>query len=322
MTWTVFRWVWRLEAPLFVGMPPAGALNRCRLYLPARAMHGAITSELARMDGEKKSKFPDYGKFGKEVGENCRFTYLYPAEKLDGKFLAWVPKYLRADHDKKTRDGEQKIGLRWHRMDGKRDFSDRDFRRSLLDSRSGTAIAPESDSASEGTLRETECINPWWRDVSGARTDPKPVLLLGYVFLKNNGFRRQLDNIDTLFVGGDTRYGLGKIHRVELTDLSADISVFGKKVYLDGEEPEMQSNIVWGHALEGSQNQTMKMQGVKELPGRWEIVNLWKRRRENGKEMEEFPAWAPGSCFENTGSQSLEYCWAIDTYGIWEYVPH
>jgi hypothetical protein len=56
---------------------PGRALNRCRLYLPARAMHGAVTSELARLNGEEKAKFPDYGKFGKEVGENCRFTYLF-----------------------------------------------------------------------------------------------------------------------------------------------------------------------------------------------------------------------------------------------------
>jgi hypothetical protein len=73
MTWTALQWVWRLDAPLFLGMPPAGALNRCRPYLSARAMHGAVTSELARLNGEGKSKFPDYGKFGKEVGVKLSF---------------------------------------------------------------------------------------------------------------------------------------------------------------------------------------------------------------------------------------------------------
>jgi len=52
------------------------------------------------------------------------------------------------------------------------------------------------------------------------------MLLLGYVFLRNNGFRRQLDNIDTLFVGGDTRCGLGEIRRVGWQEVYADLSVF------------------------------------------------------------------------------------------------
>ncbi len=48
MSWTLYRWTWRLESPLFVGAPPAGSLNRCRLYVPSRALWGALTAELAR----------------------------------------------------------------------------------------------------------------------------------------------------------------------------------------------------------------------------------------------------------------------------------
>src|SRR5690606_14852481 len=209
MSWTVLQWVWRLEAPLFIGMPPAGTLNRCRLYIPARAMHGAVTAELARRNGNEKSIFPDYGKFGKEVGENCRFTYLFPAEKQDGQFLAWLPQYMTARCEKDQEKDGRKVGLFWRccPSEGKKCLSDRDFRRRLLDCRPGTAIAPESDAAFEGTLRETECISPWWRDPN-CREEPKAVLFLGYIFLRNDAFRKQLDNIDTLFVGGDTRYGL------------------------------------------------------------------------------------------------------------------
>ncbi len=289
MTWTAYRWIWRLEAPLFVGMPPAGALSRCRLYLPARAMHGAVTSELARLNGEEKSKFPDYGKFGKEVGDNCRFTYLFPAEKRGEEFLAWKPKF------------ESGGGLKWY-SHSEESLSDRDFRRRLLDSRPGTAIAPESDSASEGTLRETECINPWWRD-SNCQGETNAMLILGYVFLRNNGFRRQLDNIDTLFVGGDTRYGLGKICRVGWHEVSGDLPVFGKPVYLDKEHPEIQSDIVWGHALEGGQSQIQEMQGAKELLGGWDLSFPWKGEL----------AWVPGSSLKESAS------WALDSYGFWSH---
>ncbi|MEW6140412.1 MAG: hypothetical protein AB1733_19505 [Thermodesulfobacteriota bacterium] len=299
MTWKALRWVWRLEAPLFIGMPPAGALNRCRPYVPARVLWGAVTAEISR--SRHSETFPDYGKLGWEIALNCRFTYLYPAEKNGDKYLAWMPNYLKATLDERKGNGEQKIGLRWHRLDGKGDLSDRDFRRRLLDSRPGTAIAPETDSAFEGTLRDTECINPWWRDSSDCQGQPIPMLLFGYVFLRNNGFRRQLENVDTLFVGGDTRYGFGKIHRVQWNELSGDVPVFRKPVRLDQENPEICSDTVWGHASEDSDAPIEGMQGMKERLGGWEQGSPWPG----------VLTWAPGSSLE----QSV--WWSLDKYGCW-----
>ena len=287
--WSLHRWVWRLEGPIFIGIPPAGTLNRCRLYVPALAMHGAITAELARLNAKEKSIFPDYGKFGHEVGVNCRFTYLYPAEKNGDKFLAWTPEYRDAN------------GLCWRRQDGKECLSDRDFRRHLLDSRPGTAIAPETDSAFEGTLRETECINPYWRYLHGCAAKPNPMFFLGYVFLRNNGFRRQLENIGIVFVGGDTRYGLGKIKLEQWDDLSADLSVFGKPVCLDNNDPEIQSSSVWGHAPAGGEIPINGMRGMKELLGGWE----------QGNPRKSCLTWAPGSTLDTSVS------WSVDTYGHW-----
>ena len=295
MTWSLYRWVWRLEAPLFIGMPPAGALNRCRLYVPARALWGAITAELARLDSNDKGAVPDYKKFGEEVGTNCRFTYLYPAEKVGGNYVAWLPEFERSK------------GLVWYRQGSQDDegILDRKFRRRLLDARPGTAIAPETDSASEGSLRETECINPWWRASANRQAELSPVFLLGYVFLKNNNSCRRLKNIKTLFVGGDTRYGLGKICRVGWYDLSSDLSVFGQPVHLGKENPEIQSDIVWGHALECGQTPIHGMQGMKELLGGWEQGSLRKGAL----------AWAPGSCSGNK-------LWEIDNIGNYGYWTH
>lgn len=291
MTWTALQWVWRLEAPLFIGMPPAGALNRCRPYVPARMLWGAVAAEISR--SRSGDSFPDYGKLGWEIALNCRFTYLYPAEKDGDKILVWMPKY------------ESMRGVQWSCYGGEESLSDRDFRRRLLGSRPGTAIAPESDSASEGSLRETECINPWWRD-SDCQGESNAVLLLGCVFLRNNGFRRQMDKIDTLFVGGDTRYGLGKICRIEWHDVSGNLSVFGKRVNLDGEHPEIQSDIVWGHALDGGQHQIQGMQGEKELLGGWDQGSLWQGAL----------SWDPGSFLEKSAN------WCIDSYGYWQHVEN
>ncbi len=287
MTWTAFRWVWRLEAPLFIGMSPAGALNRCRPYVPARVFWGAVTAEISRSrNGES---FPDYGKLGWEIAFNCRFTYLYPAEKISGNYLAWLPEF------------EQPRGLSWHHQGGREKVTDREFRRRLLDARPGTAIEPETDSASEATLRETECINPWWCNLSGHGEKHSHVFLLGFVFLRRNGFRRQIENIETLFVGGDTRYGLGKISRVGWRELSGDSTVFGKPAHLDKEAPEIQSDIAWGHALESSQNSCSRICGTKELLGGWDQGTQWKGSL----------AWIPGSYSEN------ELIWSIDNYGYW-----
>ena len=290
MTWTAYKWVWRLEAPLFLGMPPAGALNRCRLYVPARALWGAITAETSRL--KNANDFPDYAKCGEYIASNLRFTYLFPAEKRGDLLYVWLPKY------------ETKKGLVWHCNES--ELPDRDFRRRLLDSRPGTAIAPESDSASEGTLRETECINPWWRDAN-CQEESSAVLLLGYVFLRddlprNNDFWEQLNNIDTIFVGGDTRYGLGKICRIDWRDISDDLSVFGKGVRLDGENPEIQSDIVWGHALEANLGHNQSSQGSKELFGGWNQDKLWEKQL----------AWVPGSTFKRQ-----EKWWSIDKNGYW-----
>ncbi len=289
MSWSLFRWVWRLEAPLFVGMHPAGALNRCRPYVPARALWGAVTAETARL--KSGEGFPKYEGVGDEVKRSCRFTYLFPAEKRDGRFLAWLPKF------------EKEKGLRWRLQGCGESRSDRDFRRRLLDTRPGTAIAPESDSALEGSLRHTECIGPWWRDSNSQGETAAPVLLLGYVFWQDSNFHRQLQDIETLFIGGDTRYGLGKIRRIDT--LSDDTAVFGKPVRPDREHPEIGSDIVLGHAPEGGGDEGM--QGAKELLGGWDQRSPWK----GGK-----LAWAPGSCDTSHTDEKPVY-WSIDREGYW-----
>jgi len=292
MSWNLYRWVWRLEAPLYIGMPPAGVLNRCRLYVPARVMHGAVTAELARISYDGLDV--DYGKKGHETGLNCRFTYLYPAEKINGEYYAWLPKYEHKESHESRMKEKLKTGLYWFRQDGK-GMTDRDFRCYLLDSRAGTAIAPKTDTAEDGTLRETECINPWWR-----KTDKSsPVYLLGYVFLRENRFSRQFKEVDTLYIGGDTRYGLGKIIR-EKWDTANDI--FGHSFESDKEYPEILSKHVFGHVPVHDKNANSNMFGNKEQIGSWDINKLW---RKDGL------SWTPGSYLKN------EVQWKIDTYGFW-----
>jgi hypothetical protein len=130
------------------------------------------------------------------------------------------------------------------------------------------------------------------------------VLLSGYVFVNNDDLEKRLKTTDILFVGGDTRYGLGKIRRTEWRELSGNEHVFGKEAHLNGTHPEIQSEVVWGHgALEDSHSETLEPKGVRELFAGWD-----KDRRQRGTLV-----WAPGSVMK----ESVK--WKITGFGTWEF---
>ncbi len=283
MSWTIYRWTWRLESPLFVG----GSLNRCRLYVPARALWGALTAELAR---RRKNGFPSYETEGTALHETTRFTYLFPAE-CDGKhWRAWQPRY------------EERDGLVWRREDepdGKHDLTNRQMRMRLLDARPGTAIDPDSDSAEEGSLRETECVLPRWRDTAS------PVAFVGYVFLKQDW--REVCGVTTLFLGGDTRYGLGRLQRVEWKSAS---DVFGAQVDLRKEPPTVRTDRLLAHTRAGGC--TQKIMGASELLAGWD-----RTKDKPFSALSETALWTPGSQVCN-GSMAT---WKLGQNGIWESIP-
>ncbi len=218
MSWTLYRWVWQLRSPLHIGHTPAGALNRTRLYIPARNMWAALTAEIARQ--LSPSSFPDYQQIGQSLQAHVRFSYLFPAEKVDGRWCAWLPRY-------EQRKGGG--GLFWHREDGNVDpVPDRQFRQRLLDTRSGTAIAPGSGTAEEGSLREFEYVMPYWRPKDG-QSEPQPVAFVGYVFLKDPASQAEKEKEDKeilkrareireLFIGGEIRYGFGRLTLIPFSE--------------------------------------------------------------------------------------------------------
>lgn len=291
MTWSLFRWVWQLESPLHIGMPPAGLLNRTRLYVPARAIWGALTAELARQEAPNGQK-PDYECVGEDLKKSCRFTYLYPAVQTNDTWHVWLPTY---------RDGQ---GLSWARDDhADVVLGDRQFRRWLLSTRPGTSIDATTDSAEDGSLRETECIEARWRDERGR--DAGPVAMVGYVFIRaakahdeSSSERRRLDGVDALFVGGDTRYGLGRLRRVAFHVVKQG-GLFGAEVNLDAEAPEVTLSTVWAHA-----HSQVPLSGALELLGGWDHRSLLSLDQAS-------PLWQPGSKAENA------LWWSIDPDGTW-----
>lgn len=289
MNWSLFRWAWQIEGPLHVGMPPAGSLNRTRLYVPARALWGALTAELSRWEAQNGE--PQYQTVGESLQQDYRFTYLYPAERIEGKWYAWLPTYCDV------------LGLVWAREDqAEPAIGDRQFRRRLLSTRPGTSIDASTDAADDGSLRETECIEAHWRDEGGG--DARPVALVGYVFIrtakdndKYSAERRRLDRVDTLFVGGDTRYGLGRLRRV--LSCTEQEKAFGVPVILDTDGPQMETSVVWAHSHAGPL-----------LSGALELLGGWNRGKIRSLE-DATPMWQPGS-------RSLELIrWTIEADGTW-----
>lgn len=278
--WSLFRWVWRLDSPLYVGMPPAGTLNRCRLYVPARAVWAALTAELARAGA---ASFPDYGRVGERLREGLRFTYLFPAEMVGGRWLAWLPSF------------QPRQGLVWEREGGGAKLMDRRLRRRLLDTRPGTAINPGSDSAEEGSLRETECVQARWRAVGSF--GESQVGLAGYMFLAGAGPGGEVEPIVSLWIGGDTRYGLGSVRRIECSEAG---EVYGCAVALDGADPGIDTSRILAH---GRTDPAAIMRGARELVMGWNAGV----RRELGPE----PLWVPGSC----AAEPVR--WRIGSDGAW-----
>lgn len=286
MSWSLYRWVWQLEAPLFVGVPPAGTLNRCRLYVPARAIWGACTAELAQAGG---NGFPEYRQKGEAIRQSARFTYLFPARLVNGTWLAWLPEYV------------QEKGLIWRREDQSAEAGavvpDRRFRRWLIDTRPGTAIDPDSDSAAEASLRETECVMTRWR--SGNPNETGRVALAGYVFLKD-GLASDLRKVTTLFLGGDTRYGLGRVRRIEFAHAN---DVFGAPADLDDDSPRVRSPLLQAHG-----------DTTRALCGACEALTGWDRTA-GGAPTPTTPRWVPGSRLPEPSD--VDVAWRIDKEGTW-----
>lgn len=275
MSWTLYRWVWQLCSPLHIGITPSGSLNRTRLYIPARNMWAALTAEIARC--RSGTSFPDYQNVGQELQDHVRLSYLFPAEKVDDQWCAWLPQYRKA-------------GLFWHREHGGiPPLAHRSFRQRLLTTRPGTAIEPVSDSAEEGTLREFELISPWWH-CSKEKNVPVSVAMVGYLLCKGNDSKgndicKKLLSIKKIYVGGDTRYGLGYLQRVDKADnLQLEGQFFGNTFESSNEIPIVQTNRVLAHVV---------AQGVSLLSGNMECISGWDMI--SGGMKSPLLTWKPGS---------------------------
>jgi hypothetical protein len=285
MSWELYRWIWLLEGPLAIGAPPSGSLSRVRLYVPARALWGALTAEVVRTENENADA-AKYEEVGQAIREQARLTYLYPAERIGSAWGVWLPEY------------RQEKGLVWTMGSSGDACDDRHFRRQLLYTRPGTAIDPSSDAAKETTLHETECVQPRWRTQAGVAASE--VAIVGYVFAERT-MKARLDLVDVVFLGGDTRYGLGRVRRIECKPAS---DLFDAQVELRDGSLCVHRSRVLGHSPT-----TAAMTGSLEMLGAWDVGRMLGV---SGGGIQ--PLWVPGSSSVSTASSNR---WVIEKDGFW-----
>ncbi|RMH35570.1 MAG: hypothetical protein D6687_00680, partial [Acidobacteria bacterium] len=102
-------------------------------------------------------------------------------------------------------------------------------------------------------------------------------------------------DIQELFIGGDTRYGLGRVQKVECSQAN---KLFDKSVELTGANPLVQTDHVLAHALSGSD---------AKLLGALEQLSMW----DYGKFIPSRLTWAPGSTAKDSPR------WRIQEDGFW-----
>ncbi|MEM3674741.1 MAG: hypothetical protein QXG08_04630 [Candidatus Methanomethyliaceae archaeon] len=111
---------------------------------------------------------------------------------------------------------------------------------------------------------------------------PRPVALVGYIFCKDQGLLFELKQIDVLWVGGDTRYGLGKLKRVACQE---DNRFFDEEVDLHGNEPVVKTRRVLAHTDPGAGDAPLV--GAMECLAGWDMLT--------GDQKIHGLMWAPGS---------------------------
>lgn len=191
MSWQYVSVAYRLLSPLHVGYHKVGNVQRTRYYLPARNLWAAVTERLTRAGfrapGVAQGSYQDIGNW---VKDHLAFTYFFVHDGENWLF----PHY----------DAQGLCYGCW---------SQAEFERRYLSSHVTTALDASTTSAEAGSLHEVEFIAP--HDQDG-----KPVFLAGYIFWDDEARERLGDApwrswLGELHVGGERRYGFGRLRMVE-----------------------------------------------------------------------------------------------------------
>lgn len=207
--WQAYELTYVSLGPLQIGWHNLGLIQRTRTYVPARALWGACAAGLATAKDAREGIQEAYQNAQQEVDSHVRFSYLYRA--ADGEVLR--PRY-------------EAEGLKY----GTR-MSAVQFEGSFVRSQASAALLPETLTAEEGALHESEYLTEG--DEKG-----HPAEYVGYLFLNKPELKASLDRVlADVRVGSDRKYGWGALRLRE--GLEKVGRVFGEFEFDGSEGPKL-----------------------------------------------------------------------------------
>ena len=167
--------IYKQIQPIHIGAGSYGVINDTRIFIPGWTMWGALTNAYGINNNWKDKDYKDDN--NKQIFENI--TCFYP--QVDGKILN--PSY---------KNGEFYLG----------NMSEKEFRKKFVTTYLSTAINSTTLNAQDESLHEIDVILP------------KDIYWVGY--LKINIREKNFKGIPKeIYVGGEVRYGLGKMELQE-----------------------------------------------------------------------------------------------------------
>jgi hypothetical protein len=199
MTWRWYELRYLALTPLHIGYHTFGLVQRTRTYIPGRALWGALVNCLALARSSSPAP-PDYQKAAAWIEQHVRFTYFFP--QLEGNTLLPWFNLSTPGLGFGYRGGASPTHV----------MSAAEFEKCFIQVHGQTAVSPEANTATEGSLHETEFMacevfSPWSRRVHR-------VVYQGYLGIENNAalaLPELWSAWSALSVGGDRSSGSGRL---------------------------------------------------------------------------------------------------------------
>jgi len=191
MAWKAYRLVYEAKSPVHIGWHTLGYIKLTRYYITGKSMWGAMTANLTRAGQD--SDPAAYKKWGDLLCTDVLVSYFYPALDRDSPLL---PEFTDT-------------GLKYGGCTAS------DFERLFIKSFGQTAVVPQTNTAEDETLHESEYISHMVNDGEKQQS----VYFVGYVFIRDEATYNNdkvdwayiKDAVSELFVGGDRKYGWGRL---------------------------------------------------------------------------------------------------------------
>ena len=277
MGWKAYRLVYQVKSPIHIGWQTLGYIKLTRYYITGRNIWGAMTANIVRACYGHE----DYAGVGNILCKHILISYFYPA--IDSQ-CPLLPKFTNE-------------GLKYG------NYPVIEFERLFIKSFGQTAVLPESNTAEDESLHESEYLQP----VVYTNDKQEKVYFVGYIFISEEAKYKEkqlkYDNIrDALMelsIGGERKYGWGRLSlKEELKDVD---KAFENKLILT--ESDLKIEIAEGKNIPAhlgiKTGINIKMKGdIEPLVGR-EWGNIENGRIGAGQKISDAKiCWMPGSVME------------------------